>query len=114
MISPEGEKTLSGLLPLYTAEKRPKPGTEYEHGVAVRRFEKFLGERRPVHTITHADMLACKRALMETPSNYSKRLPDSTLPDAIRLNKARATPFPTLNATTINNTWLVWLKTLFN
>lgn len=114
LISPEGEKTLSDLLPLYVAEKRPKPGTEYEHGVAVRMFEEFLGERRPVHTITHADVLAYKRALMETPSNYTKRFPGSSLPDAIRLNKARAAPFPTLNATTINNKWLVWLKTLFN
>lgn len=114
LISPEGEKTLSELLPLYVAEKKPRPGTEYEHGVAVRMFEEFLGEARPVHTITHTDVLAYKRALMETPSNYTKRFPGSTLPDAIRLNKARATPFPTLNATTINNKWLVWLKTLFN
>jgi integrase len=40
------------------------------------------------------------------------RFPGSTLPEAIKLNKARAKPFKPLNPTTINDKWLSRLRSL--
>lgn len=112
LISVDSVKTLSEILPRYIAEKKSRPGTEYEYAVAVRMFEEFLGEARPIHTITRADVLGYKRALMETPANYTKRFEGATLPEAIRANKARAQPFPVLNTVTINDKWLARLRAL--
>lgn len=103
---PDSAKSLTELLTAFAGEKGSRPGTVYEYQVAVRMFEEFLGEPRPVYAITRQDVLGYKRALMETPANYTKRFPASTLPEAIKLNKGRAKPFPVLNPTTINDKWL--------
>jgi integrase len=51
---------------------------------------------------------------MEAPTSYAKRFPGKTLPEAIEINKARAKPFETLNAVTINNKLLSRLHALLN
>ncbi|WP_293808403.1 tyrosine-type recombinase/integrase [uncultured Bosea sp.] len=112
IISPDSAKALSVVLSAMMTEKQGKPGTVYEYEVAVRMFEEFLGEAKPAYRITRQDVLAYKNALLETPANYTKRFPDKTLPETIRLNKARKEPFPTLNATTINDKWLSRLSAL--
>jgi integrase len=112
IIGPDSTKALSVVLSAMMTEKQGKPGTVYEYEVAVRMFEEFLGEAKPVYRITRQDVLAYKNALLETPANYTKRFPDKKLPEAIRLNKARKAPFPTLNATTINDKWLSRLSAM--
>jgi integrase len=52
--------------------------------------------------------------LLEAPSNYVKRFPDMTLPQAIKANKQRATPFPVLNVRTINDKYLGKLHAILN
>ncbi|GJD75090.1 site-specific integrase [Methylobacterium goesingense] len=106
ILGPLSTKRLSEIVPLMTAEKKAPPASVYEYEVAVRMFEEHLGEARPAYTITRRDVLSYKTALMETPANYTKRFPNTPLPEAIRLNKARATPFPVLNVKTINAKWL--------
>lgn len=114
IVGADSAKPLSEILPAMLKEKQAKDATEYEYGVAVRMFEEFLGEARPVYRITRADVLAYKNALLDTPSNYSKRFPEKPLPEAIKLNSARKTPFPTLSATTINDKWLPRLSALMS
>lgn len=114
IVGAESTKPLSEILPAMLKEKQAKDATEYEYGVAVRMFEEFMGEARPTYRITRADVLAYKNALLDTPSNYSKRFPDKPLPDAIKLNAARKTPFPTLSTTTINDKWLPRLSALMS
>ncbi|GJD31897.1 Tyrosine recombinase XerC [Methylobacterium adhaesivum] len=113
ILGPLSAKTLSEIVPLMMTEKRARPATAYEYGVAVRMFEEHLGEARPVHTITRRDVLSYKTALMETPASYSLRFPNMPLPEAIKRNKARATPFPVLNVTTVNDKWLARLQSIF-
>lgn len=113
ILGPLSTKPLSEIVPLMMAEKKARPASVYEYDVATRMFEEHLGETRPVYTITRRDVLSYKTALMETPANYTKRFPNTPLPEAIRLNKARAKPFPVLNATTINDKWLARLQSAF-
>lgn len=112
IIGPNSTKPLSEVLEDFRKEKRSRPGTDYEYEVAVRMFEEFLGEPRPVHAITKQDIVDYKNALLDTPANYTKRFEGMTLPAAIKANKARATPFPTLNPTTINDKWLSRLRSI--
>jgi integrase len=113
ILGPLSTEPMSEIIPLMMTEKRARPASVYEYEVAVRMFEEHLGEARPVYTITRRDVLSYKAALMDTPANYTKRFPDTVLPEAIRRNKARAIPFPTLNATTINDKWLARLQSIF-
>ncbi|MFN3362833.1 MAG: tyrosine-type recombinase/integrase [Allorhizobium sp.] len=114
MIGPDSAKALSAILAAFAKEKQAKPGTEYEYGVAVRMFEEFLGEAKPAYRITRQDVLAYKNALLDTPTNYSKRFLGKPLPDAIKANSARKTPFSTLSRTTINDKWLPRLSSLLS
>jgi integrase len=52
--------------------------------------------------------------LTVTPSNYAKRFPDKTLPEAGALNKKRAAPWPALNARTVNDKYLSKLHSILN
>lgn len=112
IIGPDSTKPLSALLSAMMIEKAGRPATVYEYEVAVRMFDEFLGEPKSAYRITRQDVLAYKNALLETPANYTKRFPDTPLPSAIKRNKARKEPFPTLNATTINDKWLARLSAL--
>lgn len=113
ILGPDSSKTLSEIVSAMMVEKKAKPASVREYEVAVRMLDEHLGEARPVYTITRRDVLSYKAALMETPANYTKRFPNTPLPEAIRLNKSRATPFPVLSATTINDKWLARLQSVF-
>jgi integrase len=112
-LSPDSGKTLNELLPLFLAERKVKKSTDYEHSVSIRMFEECIGESKPIYRITRQDVQAYKRALADAPSNYTKRFPGLTLPDAIKANKERKAPFPVLNVKTINEKWLSKLHTFF-
>jgi site-specific recombinase XerD len=86
--------------------------TMSEHKVAVRMLGEYLGATTPARSITRTDMLAYKRALMETPTNYRQRFPGKSLPEAIALNDASKEPYPTLNPQTINEKWLSHVSTI--
>lgn len=110
-------KPLAELLTAFHGERRAGNGsmsekTMEEHKVAVRMFEEFLGQKADFGAITQADVLAYKRALMQTPANYRQRFPGKSLPDAIAANSKLKAPFPTLNPATINNKWLAHLNTI--
>jgi len=80
----------------------------------VRMFEEYLGEAKPIYSITRQDVRGFMRALSEAPANSAKRFPGMTLPQAIKANKARVSPFPLLNALTINDGYLSRLHSIFN
>jgi hypothetical protein len=107
------------LLQDFHAERTAGKGTMSEktmteHKVAVRMIEEFLGTGTPAASITRADMLNYKRALMQTPANYRQRFPGLSLPDAITANAKLKTPFAALNPQTINNKWLSHVGTIMN
>lgn len=87
--------------------------TMAEHKVAVRMFDEFMTRPMPVKSITRADLLGYKQALLQTPNRYSLRFPGLTLPQAIKANAKRETPYPTLDPATINMKWLSHLSTIF-
>ncbi|WP_346432721.1 site-specific integrase [Hansschlegelia plantiphila] len=110
---PEHQKTFLEIVALAIEEKRPRPATANEFRVAGRMLAEHLGEPTPIYRITKSDIISYKRALQETPSNYVQRFPGSTISEAIKANKARAAPFPTLEASTINNKWLAHIRSIF-
>ena len=112
VIGEHSAKTLSELLPLFHAERKVRQGTADEHETAVRMIEEFFYEPKPVCEITRQDLLAYKRALLRTPSNYTKRFPDMALPDAIEANAKRAEPFPVLSPNTITDKWLAHVRAI--
>ncbi len=114
ILGPDSTKTLRELLPDFLKERGATDRTDYDSQVTVRMFEEALEEARPVYRITRADLMMFKRALSETPSNYTKRFHGMKLPDAIKANKARNTPFPPLHSKTINGKYLAKLHSLLN
>ncbi|MEO9900243.1 MULTISPECIES: site-specific integrase [Alphaproteobacteria] len=115
VISEHSTKTLSELLPMFHEERTTiRPDTAKEHAVAVRMIEEFFGEAKSVCDISRQDVLAYKRALLRTPSNYVKRFRGLTLPEAIEANDKRAEPFPRLNPGTISDKWLAHIKAIFS
>ena len=86
--------------------------TMAEHKVALRMLDEFLGKGTPAAAITKADMIAYKRALMVTPTNYRQRFPGKSLPEAIEANAKLREPFATLNPQTINEKWLSHVSTI--
>ena len=113
-MSVESQNSLSDLLPLYMKERGAKARSDYDSAVTVRMLEEFLQEKRPLYRITRQDVNAFKRALGETPSNYTKRFGGLRLPEAIKANKARKTPYPNLNTKTINDKYLSKLHSILN
>ena len=113
-ISSESQMPLSELLPTYTKERGAKGRSDYDLAVTVRMLDEFLQEKRPAYRITRQDVNAFKRALTEAPSNYTKRFGGLSLPEAIKANKARKTPYPLLNTRTINDKYLSKLHSILN
>ncbi|WP_161138815.1 site-specific integrase [Propylenella binzhouense] len=113
IVSDESLLTLDDLLPKFLKERAPSPAMQHEHIVSTRMFNEFLGGPRPVYAITRRDVNAYKNALLDTPTNASKRFPGLTLPEAIEANKQRPTPFPTLTARTVADKWLQRLHAIF-
>ena len=114
MLSPDSAKTLSEILPTYLAERAAASRTDYDSTVTVRMFEEFMGDAKPIYTISRADVRGFKNALAETPSNYKKRFDGATLPDAIKKNKELKTPYAPLKSKTINDKYLSKLHSLLN
>lgn len=112
ILGPLSTKPLSEIVPLVIAEKKARAASANEYEVAIRMFEEHLGEPRAAYRVTRRDVLSYKTALMETPTSYSLRFPNTPLPEAIKRNKARAVPFPTLQAKTINAKWLSRLNSI--
>lgn len=83
-----------------------------EHKTAIRMFGEFAGANMPVKSITKKDLIAYKQALLETPTRYTLRFPGLTLPQAIKANQKRETPFETLDPGTINMKWLSHLSSI--
>lgn len=109
--------TLSAVLKAFHRERTAggrtlAEKTMSEHKVAVRMFNEFMGAAVPARSITRADMLAYKQALLETPNRYSLRFRGLTLPQAIKANAKRKEPFPTLDPQTINMKWLSHISTI--
>jgi integrase len=105
-LGPDSLKPLSEIVDRFAKERKATPSTDREYQVAVKMLEESMGEARPVYKIARQDIHAFKRALSEVPANYTKRFPDRTMLEATRDNKARKTPYPTLNSITINDKWL--------
>lgn len=99
-----GERTAGGnTLALKTME---------EHRNATRMFNEFMGGETAIRSITKKHVIAYKQMLLETPNRYTMRFPGLTLPQAIKANKKRAEPFPTLAPQTINMKWLSHLSSI--
>jgi integrase len=111
-------ETLDKLLGLFHRERTAggsslSERTMAEHKVAVRMLKEFMGDNQLIaRSITTSDMRNYKNALLETPANYGTRFPGMILPKAIAANKKLAIPFPTLNASTINEKWLSHISTI--
>jgi len=103
-------KPLSELVPMFHQERTVRPATAEEHRNAVRMWEEFIGESKPACEITRQDVLAYKRMLLRTPSNYTKRFPGLSLPEAVEANDKRATPFPALRPATIRDKWIAHVR----
>jgi integrase len=114
IMGPESMKPLSDLVSVFLNERKPTESTANECRVAVRALEQCLEEARPVYRITRQDVRAFMKKLLETPSSYSKRFPDLTVLKAIEANKKRKTPFPLLNAKTIDAKYLSKIGTILN
>jgi integrase len=93
-------KTLSELAVDFVRERGASSSVNRETDVAVRMLEENFGEQRAVYTITRKDVIAFKRVLAEVPRLYANRFPQTALPDAIRANKARSTPYPAIDVRT--------------
>lgn len=106
LMNADSGKPLSEVFPLFCKERSATPATNRECEVAIRMFEEFLETPKPLYRITRSDILGFKRALAETPTNYTKRFPGMTLPQAVAANKKRTAPFEPLTARTINNKYL--------
>ncbi|KIZ34835.1 MULTISPECIES: DUF6538 domain-containing protein [Rhodopseudomonas] len=114
MLDADSAKSLGEVFPEYCKERSAMPATNKECEVAIRMFEEFLEDKKPLYRIVRADLLGLKRALADTPSNYTKRFPGMTLPQAIAANKKRKTPFSPLTARTINNKYLSRIHSILN
>ena len=90
------------------------PGTKKEHVIAVRMLSGFIGEGRPVQSISRQDMLDYKKALIRTPANCQQRFPGLTIPQAIKANEERDKPYPALHPNTINKKWLSHTNTILS
>jgi len=113
-ISPDSELTLEEVKARYIKERGAALTISHEFDTTVRMFNEFIGEERAIYRIARADVRNFARALTELPINYKQRFPNKTLPEGIKANSARATPFATLSAKTINDKYLSRLSSLFN
>jgi integrase len=114
ILNDDSTKTLREILPDFIKERKPSERTAYEYRLTVGLFEEALGEDKPVYRITRADVIAFKRVLQDLPANHTKRFPDLTVLQAIKVNKGRADPFKPLHSKTINNKYLTALRSLLN
>jgi integrase len=114
IIGPDSTKVLSEFVPDFVKERGAGPQQNHDCKTTVRMFEEHLGDAKPIYSITRQDVRGFARALSDAPASSTKRFPGLTFPEAIKANKARATPFPLLNPRTINEGYLSRLHSIFN
>jgi integrase len=98
----------------FAKEKSTGDRTRHDNRVMIRMFEEQLGEPLPIYRLTRQHVHGFKRALADAPANYTKRFRGMTLPEAIKANKERSTPYPLLNPRTINDKYLARLHAFLN
>src|SRR3569833_1685111 len=99
--SPDSDLTLEEVKGRYIKERGAALTISHEFDTTVRMFNEFLGEDRAIYKTVRADVRNFARALTELPANYKQRFPDKPLPDAIKANSARATPFAAISVKTV-------------
>ncbi|WP_375763092.1 tyrosine-type recombinase/integrase [Bradyrhizobium sp. Pha-3] len=114
ILGPDSERTLGDLAEQFATEKATGDRTRHDNRVTIRMFEEQIGELLPIYRLTRQHVHGFKRALAEAPANYTKRFPGMTFPDAIKANKARAKPYPLLDARTVNDKYLARLHAFLN
>lgn len=112
MLCDDSAKPLSELLPAFLKERNASPHVNFEYHATVRLFEEVCGEPKPVYAITRQDVRAFKDALGETPAYAAKHFKGMTLPEAVKANKARKAPLPTLDSWTIGAKRLSQLRSV--
>ena len=113
-IGEDSTKTLSEIVPDFAKERGAGPQVNYEWRTTARMFEEYLGEAKPLYTITRSDVRGFQRALSNSPAHSAKLFPGLTFPEAIKANQARIVPHPLLNSRTINEGYLSRLHSIFN
>ena len=113
-LGPDSTKALSEIVPEFIKERGASPQTNYQWQITARMFEEHLGEAKPLYRITRQDVRGFKQALSDLPANATKRFPGRTMREATKANRARATPYPLLNAGTINEGYLSRLHSVFS
>lgn len=108
-LAPDSSKTLSEILPDYLKERGSSIQTQYDVKVTIRLFEECL-EAKSLYQIVRADVRSFMRMLQDVPLNRTKRFPGLSIGEAIKANKLRSKPFPTLSAKTINTKTLAKLR----
>jgi hypothetical protein len=105
---------LDKLITLFHQERKGlAERTKLEREVAIRMLSGFLGKGRAVRSITRADMISYKNALINMPANAGQRFPGMTVTQAIKANAKRAKPHPVMDAATVNGKWLMHVGTIF-
>ncbi len=112
-LSPESELPISEIKNRYLKERGETFTMSHEFDVAVRLLIEHLGEDRPVYQIQRNDIREFARALQELPLHYATKFPGLGMSEAIKANKRRAVPFPTLSWRTIHNKYLSRIGALF-
>jgi site-specific recombinase XerD len=114
ILGPDSERPLSDLIEQFTKEIETGAQTRNDNRVTIRMLEEQMGETLSIYRLTRQHVHGFKRALAETPANYSKRFRGMTLPEAVKVNKARPVPYPLLSARTINDKYLARLHAFLN
>lgn len=111
--NPPARRTLGDVLVEYQRAGDHDPKWLATLRANVDEFEEFLGEARPINRVRRADLQRYAEALQRCPANRKQRFPNSTLLEAVAANASRDKPFPSLSRTTIRDTKLAAIQTLF-
>jgi hypothetical protein len=114
ILGPDSERTQSELGEHFSNERSVSDRTRHDNKVTLRMLVEAIGDDLPVYRLTRQHVHAFKRMLSESPANYVKRFPGMTLPEAVQTNKRRATPYPLMDARTVNDKYLARLHAFLN
>ncbi len=110
---PPKRQTLSDVLDEYKAAGKRDEKWLRVLAVNVEEFEEFLGNPKPINRISRSDIQLYVEALQRAPANRKQRFPGLTLKQAIEANERREEPYEVIGKTTIEDTKLAALRTLF-
>ena len=90
-------------------------GESWKHKIEITLtlFERYLCTPRPISEISREDIRRFIGLLIHYPQNAQQRFPKLSIEDAIKANRARTKPFPTISANTIRDSHLAVLRALF-